>query len=722
MTLPQPFRQASIAVTAAIAVTMVVAMYAVVSIGGSWDASESSILFAENILSIGINLLGLCIGYCGMRLSWRSVIMLALVALSYDAVNFALVSVAGSHLTGWDIATDSPHNLLTTALTMLFFPVSSMPYRLIHGYLFLLILSPLINRGLAALDRPQMKALVIILTVSVILCGWMAENYLAWWHWNLYYLIYLYVTGYYLSSTHVLDRLPSRRLFIGSGACIIALGAAIYIHDLMSGPWTYWFSSGHANNAFSLTASVLLFAYATRHRRDYNGPPWLATAILGTFMLITGPAATRLMDITELSLKANLATVVVICLSTTAFAAIIAWLIYEPLLLITDFIARRLPALRATAPSVTLTTMPTVARSSCRNSSIELARILAMSMILVEHLTFSKTATDFALYDAWGIIIFGINSCCVSVYVMLLGVMGLRLTWKSVINIWLTVLLFNTLSLVTIALLGKTAAEYHTVTDLVKSLVFPIGSSHYWFIKAYLLLITLIPLVNKGLCRFDLRSLRLLVLMLTCAGIYCGWLGQNPLHDMYNYWGFDYYDYIYPADVMFYFIWLYVIGWWMAREPRLCSLSPWTLIGGFLLFATMQGLLHLSSVDEPDMQTSLFSPYQRQGLLINLSAFLFVCFFTRFSFHNKLINLLGAASLGCYLLQDSKPGFLMYTLGARLFDTHGFSAPYWGFITVYFITIWLLSAIIFHYKRRWMPRLVDKIISRLPQKWKKEIW
>ena len=722
MTLPQPFRQESIAVTAAIAVTMTVAMYAVLNVGSSWDASSSTLLFAENILGIGVNLLCLTIGCCGLRLSWKSLIMLILVVLSYDAVNLALVSVAGSHIEAWDTATSSHRNLLTTAATMIFFPVSSMPYRLIHGYLFLLILSPLINRGLAALDRFQLRSFVIILTASVILCGWLAENYLAWWQWNLYYFIYLYVTGYYINSSQGFKRFPSRWLVMGSVACITVLGAVIYLHDWRSGPWTYWFTSGHANNAFSLTASILLFAYAARHRRAYQGPPWLATAILGTFMLITGPAAPHLMNDIELSIKANLVTVVTICLSTTAFAAVISWLIYEPLLLITVFIARRLPALRATAPAVPLVPTPTVARSSRRNSSIELARILAMSMILMEHLTFSKTAPDFSLYDPWGIIIFGINSCCVSVYVMLLGVMGLRLTWKSVINIWLTVLLFNLLSLAIIALLGKTHAEYHTLTDLVKSIIFPIGSSHYWFIKAYLLLITLTPLVNKGLSRFDLKSLRLLTLMLTCAGIYCGWLGQNPLHDMYNYWGFDYQDYLYPADVMFYFLWLYVVGWWMAREHALRAMPLWSLIAGFLLFATLQGVLHLPAVDEPDMQKSLFSPYQRQGLLVNLSAFFFVCFFIRFSFHNKIVNLLGVASLGCYLLQDSKVGFLMYGFEARLFKAQGFSAELWGSIAVSFLALWLVAAIVFHYKRRWMPRLVDKIISLLPQKWKKEIW
>lgn len=148
----------------------------------------------------------------------------------------------------------------------------------------------------------------------------------------------------------------------------------------------------------------------------------------------------------------------------------------------------------------------------------------------------------------------------------------------------------------------------------------------------------------------------------------------------------------------------------------------WSLIAGFLLFATLQGVLHLPAVDQPDMQTSLFSPYQRQGLLVNLSAFFFVCFFIRFSFHNKIVNLLGVASLGCYLLQDSKVGFLMYGFEARLFKAQGFSAELWGSIAVSFLAFWLVAAIVFHYKRRWMPRLVDKIISLLPQKWKKEIW
>lgn len=235
MTLPQPFRQQSIAVTAAVAVTMVVAMYAVASIGGNWDASEST-LFAKNVLAMGINLLCLTIGYCGLRLSWKSLIMLALVALSYDAINLALVSVAGSHLPVWNSATDDRSSLISTALTMMFFPVSSMPSRLIHGYLFLLILSPLINRGLSGLRKHQLSALVIILTVSVVACGWLAENYLAWWPWNLYYFIYLYISGYYLCVNRPLDNIPSRILLSGIVASLLGLAITIYVHDWISGP------------------------------------------------------------------------------------------------------------------------------------------------------------------------------------------------------------------------------------------------------------------------------------------------------------------------------------------------------------------------------------------------------------------------------------------------------------------------------------------------------
>lgn len=723
MTLPQPFRQASVAWTASIAVVMTVAMFAFSNIGTSWDVSESTMLFVDNTLGIGVNLLCISVGYCGLRLSWKSIIMLVLVALCYDAVNLALVVAAGSWLPVWDTAAASVPNLISTALTMLFFPVSSMPCRLMHAYLFMLILAPLINRGLAALGTPRLRSFLIILTASVVLCGWMAENYLAWWQWDLYYFLYLYVVGYFLRTTPFSSRFSRRTLLRVGAAAIVGLAAAIYIHDFLSGPWIYWFTSGHANNVFSLTASVAAFMAATRSSASpYRGPNWLATAIFGTLMLITGPATTMLMDSLELSLTSPLMTFVSAILCATAFAALIAWAVYEPLLLAADVVSRHIPRLTVTPPAKPLMPDSAVRRSSQRNSSIELARILAMSMILIEHLTFSKVTPGFEGYASWGIIICGFASCCVSVYVMLLGVLGLRLTWKYVINIWLTVWLFNLLSVIFIAIFDSLSAHYFTPTDVVKSLIFPIGSSHYWFIKAYLIILTLAPLVNAGLQCFDLRSLRVLVILLSCAGIYCGWLGQNPLNDMLNYWGEGYVTAIFPADITFFFLWLYVVGWWMSRDAALRRIPTLGLAVGFFATTLLQGVLHLFTLDPADIQGSFFSPYQRQGLLVSLSAFFLVCFFMRFSFHDRRINFLGAVSLGCYLIQDSYPGFMLYDFEKNFFDTHGFSPALWGLLAASFLGTWLLAAIIFYYKRRWLPPLVDRIIACLPQNFKKQLW
>lgn len=723
MTLPQPFRQTAIAVTAAIAATMVVAMYAVTYIGESWGASASTLQFAGNALSTGINLLLLTFGYCGLRMSWKSVIMLALVALSYDAINLSFVSMVGSHLPVWDSATSDDTQLASTALTMISFPVSSMPGRLIHGYLFLLILSPLINRGLSALSRHQLSSLVIILTASVTVCGWLAENYLAWWHWNLYYFIYLYAVGYLLRVHRPLDRVPARLLITGIALCFAGLAMTIFVHDWISGPWTYWFDSHYANDLFTLSASILTVAYVSRSRRAYAGPPWLATAILGSFMLITGPAATCITDMVELSIRSNMLSFTVICLATTALAALTAWIIYDPVMLVAGAVGRRLPRLSVATASQPLQQIGTSIRSSQRNSSIELARVLAMCMIMGEHLTFSHVAPGFESYDSWAVVFFGITSCCVSVYVILLGTLGLRLSWKAVINIWLTVLLFNILSLIIIIGIGRTPNEFPAASDLVKHLIFPIGSSSYWFIKAYLMLITLAPLINAGLKQVDIQSLRLLVLTLTCAGIYCGWIGQNPLHDMLNYWGFDHNGSIFPADTIYYFIWLYVVGWWISRDTKLHSIPLTVLVSGFILSGLIQGALHLLTIDATDVQKSLFSPAQRHGLLVNLSAFFFVCFFIRFSFRSKFVNLLGSASLGCYLIQESRPGcMLYYDVLSRFFNAHSFSLSFWLMIAGSFLGTWLLAVIIFHYKRRWMPPLIEKIISCLPRKWKQEIW
>lgn len=722
MTLQQPFRQNAIAILAVIAATMIVAMDAVTNIGNSWDASESTRFLAENLLGGGINLLGLALGYCGLRISWKSVILLILVALTFDAVNLAVLSLAGTTDPLWEDALSSHSSLWSTVLTTIFFPISSISCRMVQNYFLLLVLSPLLNRGLSGLDVRMLRLLVIILSATVVFGGWLGENYLAAWHWSFYYFIYLYITGYFLSASRPSIHLSLLNTIIAVLACAIALAVVIYSHSIAGGPWTYWFTPGHANNIFSLAVSIIIFAYVSTRTRSYSGPRWLALGIFGTLMLISGPAATKLMDMAELSIRHNLLTLGVICVTVTTCAALISWIIYEPLVLISTSLARHLPAFMLRSPSAPLTAAKTAIRSSVRNSSIELARIIAMAMIMIEHLTFAHVAVDLSDYDPWGIILYGLTACCLSVYVILLGVLGLRLTWKSVINTWLTVLLFNLLSLTVLIIWGKTGEAFHSTTDIFKSLIFPIGSSRYWFIQAYLLLLTLAPLINEGLRRFDLRSLRLMVAMITAFGLYSGWLGGNPLNDLTYYYGWDAKGAFYPGEMTFYFIWLYSVGWWIVREPLFKTVPAWIFVGLFFLFSLAHGSLHLLFMDDSIFRGQLFAISQRQGLLVNLSAVAFVCFFLKYSFHNKTINLLGAATLGCYLIQESYAGFVLYDVEGAYYAIHGFSPSFWAWMGCSFIATWILATVIFRYKRRWMPALTDKIISWIPRDWKKETW
>lgn len=722
MTLQQPFRQQSIAILSAIAATMIVAMNAVANIGGSWEASASTRFLAENLLGGGINLLGLAIGYCGLRLSWRSVILLVLTVLSFDAVNLALLSLAGTNDPLWSNALSSPSALGSTVLTTLFFPISSTSCRMLQNYLLVMVLSPLINRGLAGFDTRMLRLLVIILTATVVFGGWLGENYLVTWHWSFYYFIYLYVTGFYLSRSRLLTRLSLRNTMLIASICVTLLAIITCCHEWSGAPWSYWFTPGHANNLFTLAASIIIFAYAATLSRPYSGPDWLAVGIFGTLILISGPAATQLMDMAEIAIRHNLLTVAVICLSATVGAALIAWMIYEPLVRLTESLARRLPGYQFKSPTVPLSIIKTATRSSMRNSSIELARIIAMSMIMIEHLTFAHVAIDFSAYYSWGIVLYGLTSGCLSIYVMLLGVLGLRLTWKSVINTWLTVLLFNILSLIVLIIWGKTHEAFHSPTDIIKNIIFPIGSSRYWFIQTYLLLLTMAPLFNEGLRRFDLKSLRLLVIIVTIAGLYSGWIGRNPINDLTYYWGWDNKGGFYPGETVFYFIWLYIVGWWAARETVLTAIPAWIYAVMFIIFSLAHGWLHLVFMDVSRFQGQLFGISQRQGLFVNLSAAAFVCFFLKYSFHNKTINLLGAATLGCYLLQDSYAGFRLYLTESDYFKAHGFTLSFWLLMGCSFIATWVVATLIFSYKRRWMPALTDKIISWLPSSWKKETW
>lgn len=166
-----------------------------------------------------------------------------------------------------------------------------------------------------------------------------------------------------------------------------------------------------------------------------------------------------------------------------------------------------------------------------RESNIELARIVAMSMIVIGH---------FVMHGCWSTVIPGpyssygkldaddytliiISILCnagTNLFILISGYFGIRLRWKSLISFYLLCLFYNVFNLCVTA-----ASQPVGILDVVH--VFFISRTGNWFFRAYFWLMLTSPIINAALNHYSVRQLRILTgfaLLLTCIS---GWIFSN---------------------------------------------------------------------------------------------------------------------------------------------------------------------------------------------------
>ncbi len=161
-----------------------------------------------------------------------------------------------------------------------------------------------------------------------------------------------------------------------------------------------------------------------------------------------------------------------------------------------------------------------------RHSGIEIARIIAMLMILLSHYVlhggFDLTSTPVSFVGVAGVnrllmVSLKYGGFGVSVFVIISGYCGIHSTFKvrKVIQL-LAQVLFYSVSIYTICLL--TGLIKFSSLDAIKN-VFPILFQQYWFATAYIILYLVSPYLNKllkGLSRKELQSFLTIMLVLWC--------------------------------------------------------------------------------------------------------------------------------------------------------------------------------------------------------------
>ncbi len=280
-----------------------------------------------------------------------------------------------------------------------------------------------------------------------------------------------------------------------------------------------------------------------------------------------------------------------------------------------------------------------MANTKPRESSFELMRIIAQYMIVFYHIlyfiVYVDTGTPF--YKAmWLPLHIG-----VPLFVMISGYFGIKTDVKRMIKLLGLVFVFQVPYLIINNIIGGErlvglSAE-GSLVDWAR-IIFFISGTPNWFMRTYLFLFLLAPVINTFIKNCTLKRRVLLLLVLFFISHYVGTLGFDPsLADGKN---------------VVTFIFFYVIGDTLrVYKNRWMRIPKWLCVFFYCAFNLI--ILFIYSAFEIRVLDSLFYrlfySYNSVGLLFN--TILFLITIGHFEFYSSAVNRVARASIAMYLLQ-----------------------------------------------------------------------
>lgn len=276
-----------------------------------------------------------------------------------------------------------------------------------------------------------------------------------------------------------------------------------------------------------------------------------------------------------------------------------------------------------------------------RNSNIELLRMLAMFLVLLVHADYfslgAPSVSDVQTVPVdsfWRIFFEAISIVCVNVFVLISGWFGIKPSYKGLLNFLFQCFFFLTGLYLLSLLLGTSDLSFKGLAGCI------FATRQDWFIKAYLLLYILSPVVNRFVSTTNQAEFKWILigfLSFTCT---YGWIGAASfMHDGYS---------------TISFIGLYLLARYLKiYTPKWSILSIKTdflIYFSITLFVTVVSFAVplFTGRDIPLYVWSYISPTTITGAL-----FLFLAFSKMNIQKNRFINWCGISCFAVYLMHVS---------------------------------------------------------------------
>ena len=326
-----------------------------------------------------------------------------------------------------------------------------------------------------------------------------------------------------------------------------------------------------------------------------------------------------------------------------------------------------------------------------RESSMELLRIISMSMIVILHFLSHGIKPE----NLPGNLYYFLSPffiCGVNLFFLISGYFQVKYSIKGILRLGLLVFFFG---LVNQFLLYYFQGSL-SVGNLIKLVLFPISGSPYWFLAVYFILIIISPILNSFIKLLSIPQYNKFLIVFSFITIYnCGFgfnyaggLGYSLLQGIY----------------------LYLVGSYLRINREF--LKQWNKFYFIGIFFASTLIDSIANYYHPN---PVFLSYN--GIFVLISSFALFIFFTRIKFHSRIVNSIATAALGCYLLQDGSfgNGFFYSYINEIYMNTSNLIEILTKFSGI-FMGFWILSWILTKIEKLWSVPLINFIYDKTPKK------
>lgn len=283
-------------------------------------------------------------------------------------------------------------------------------------------------------------------------------------------------------------------------------------------------------------------------------------------------------------------------------------------------------------------------RVKTRDSNMELMRIVAMVFIMLVHANFRAllypTADELAASPWSPFFRYLWESLCVvgvNAFVMLSGWYGIRFKATRLWELLFQVVFFSVAMLAVACLYAQRWPNMSDVGHLLLS-----DNYDYWFVKAYLMLYIVSPVLNAFVEHTTKEQLRLVLALFFGFVFLWGWILKDGA------------VWIKHGHSAIFFMGLYLL----ARYLRLyvattIRVSKTACVVSYLLIALVISVCAYVLLLKGDHQGSIHRLYYYVNPLIILQAVVFLLFFTQIKLQSRLVNWVAISTLAIYLVHSS---------------------------------------------------------------------